>query len=105
MPDVVFDEAKTNSSMELWRLYLRDSKLRSRLAAICERLIFPSAATIWEPDESPLAQERAFAAVQSGLDVGFLRHLSLVSKTAEGLRNMARQVLTDALIISTPAGG
>jgi AcrR family transcriptional regulator len=103
--DAIFTDDTTNLViMELWYLSLRDAKLRKRLSAIYERMIFEVAALIAGGNEDEFSRDRAFSAVSLAFGAAYFRHLGLTPNSSNTIRNASRHLLTNASPLPAKAG-
>ena len=86
---MVFSDETTNViMMELWHTALRDAALRTRLAAIYERIILEVAAMTKGCSD----RDSAFAAVSVAFGAAFFRHLGLGPMSAGRVRAASQRL-------------
>jgi len=95
---VLFHEAFADSTtnivmMELWHLSLRDAELKTRLAAIYQRLITEVATRIADRFSGD-GFDRAYAAVSLAFGAAFFAHLGLTPPNPELIRNAGASLLS-----------
>lgn len=98
--DRIFADETTNVViMELWHLSLRDGALRTRLAAIYDRVIFEIAALV----DGHQPRDHAFAAVALTFGAAFFSHLGLGPTDPAHVRTASHRLLHGDLSLQTGA--